>query len=125
LEQVGIPAMEQLFPDNDYIFQDDTSRIHRTPAVRTFVEENIPERIDIDDQAVKMDDVWSIENLWSIIRQELSHYEFNSLYDVKEKIIDIWENFSQEKCLRMIDSIPKRLTAIVQKEGQRITKHDY
>jgi hypothetical protein len=72
-----------------------------------------------------MDDVWSIENLWSIIRQELSHYEFNSLNDVKEKIIDIWENFSQEKCQRMIDSIPKRLTAIVQKEGQRITKHDY
>ncbi len=39
------------------IFQDDTSRIHRTLAVRTFVEENILERIDIDDQAVKMDDV--------------------------------------------------------------------
>ena len=44
--------MERLFPDNDYIFQDDTSCIHRTPAVRTFVQENTPERIEIDDQAV-------------------------------------------------------------------------
>ncbi len=72
-----------------------------------------------------MDDVWSIENLWSIIRQDLCKYEFNSLHDVKEKIIDIWENFSEENCVKMIDSIPKRLETIIRKQGQRITKHDY
>ncbi len=43
LNNVAIPAIKQLFPNDDYIFQDDTSRIHRTPAVRKFVEENIPE----------------------------------------------------------------------------------
>ncbi len=89
LNNVAIPVIKQLFPNDDYIFQDDTSRIHRTPAVRKFVEENIPERIEVSDQAVKMDDVWPIENLWSIIRRELSKYEFNSLDDVKQKIIDI------------------------------------
>ena len=72
-----------------------------------------------------MDDVWPIENLWSIIRQELSKYEFNSLRDVKQKIIDIWESFDEEKCMKMINSIPKRLKAIVRKQGQRITKGDY
>jgi hypothetical protein len=125
LNDVAIPAMNQLFPNNDYIFQDDTSRIHRTPAVRQFVEENIPERIEVSDQAAKMDDVWPIENLWSIIRQELSKYQFSSLDDVKEKIIDIWESFDEEQCTKMIDSIPKRLKAIVRKQGQRITKSDY
>ncbi|CAF1331480.1 unnamed protein product [Rotaria sordida] len=124
LEQV-VPAMEQLFPDNDYIFQDDTSRIHRTPPVLKFVEENMPQRIDINDQAVKMDDVWPIENLWSIIRNDLSKYEFNSLHDVKQRIIDIWKNFCEEKCVKMIDSISKRLKAVVRKQGQRITKRDY
>ena len=114
-----------MFPNDDYIFQDHTSRIHRTSAVRKFVEENIPERIEVSDQAVKMDDVWPIENLWSIIRQELSKYEFNSLHDVKQKIIDIWESFSEEKCMKMINSIPKRLKAIVRRRGQRITKSDY
>ena len=113
LRNVAIPAIEPLFPNDDYIFQDDTSRIHRTPAVIKFVEENIPERIDVNDQAAKMDDVWPIENLWSIIRQELNKYQFDSLDDVKEKIIDIWENFSEEKCMKMIKSIPKRLKAIV------------
>ena len=81
--------------------------------------------VEIDDQAVKMDDVWPIENLWSIIRQDLCKYEFNSLYDVKQKIIDIWKNFSEERCVKMIDSIPKRLKAIIRKQGQRITKRDY
>ena len=48
--------MEQLFPDKDYIFQDDTSRIHRTTAVIKFVEEHVPDRIEVSDQAVKMND---------------------------------------------------------------------
>ncbi len=60
-----------------------------------------------------MHDLWPIENLWSIIRQELSTYEFNSLDDVKQKIIDIWESFSEEKCMKLINSITKRLKAIV------------
>ena len=124
LKNVAIPAIEQLFPHDDYIFQDDTSRIHRTPAVIKFVEENIPGRIDVNDQAMKMDDVWPIENLWSIIQQELSKYQFNSLDDVKQKIIDIWKNFSEDKSVKMIKSIPKRLKAIVRRRGQRIMKSD-
>ncbi|CAF4960996.1 unnamed protein product [Rotaria sp. Silwood1] len=56
-EEVDVPTMKQLFPDNDYIFENDTSRIHRTSGVTNFVEENIPERINIDDQAAKMDDI--------------------------------------------------------------------
>ena len=73
LNNVAIPAIKQLFPNDDYIFQDDVSRILRTSAVKKFVEENmIPERIEVSDQAVKMDDVWPIENLWSIIQRELS-----------------------------------------------------
>ncbi len=42
-----------------------------------------------------------------------------------KKIIDIWKNFSEEQCVKMIDSIPKGLRAIVRKQGQRITKRDY
>jgi hypothetical protein len=72
-----------------------------------------------------MDNVWVIENLWNIIRQDLCKYEFNSLHDVKEKIIDIWETFSEEKCVKMIDSIPRRLEAIIRKQDQHITKRDY
>ena len=83
LKNVAIPAIAQLSPHDDYIVQGDTSRIHRTLSVLKFVEENILGRIDDNDQAMKMDDVWSIENLWSNIQQELSMHQFNSLDDVK------------------------------------------
>ncbi|CAF1513443.1 unnamed protein product [Rotaria sordida] len=63
LEEVAVRAMKKLFPDNDHIFQDNASPIHRTSAVTKLVKENIRERIDIDDRTVKMDDVWQIENL--------------------------------------------------------------
>jgi hypothetical protein len=57
LEEVGLPAMQQLFSDNDYIVEDDISRIHGTAALAKFVEENIPKRMDFDDQTMKMNDV--------------------------------------------------------------------
>ena len=40
LDDVGIPAMKRLFPNDDHIFQDDTSHIHRIRAATEFVEEN-------------------------------------------------------------------------------------
>ena len=90
MKNVSISAIEQLFPDDEYFFQNDTSRIHRPPDfIRFVVEENIPGRININDQAMKIDDVWPIESLWSVIQQELSKYQFNSIDDMKEKIIDI------------------------------------
>jgi hypothetical protein len=57
--------------------------------------------------------------------RDVSSYDFNSLHDVKEKIIDIWETFSEEKCVKMIDSISRRLEAIIRKQDQHITKRDY
>ncbi len=33
-----------------------------------------------------MNDIWPVENLCGIMRQELRTYEFNSLHDVKQKI---------------------------------------
>ena len=79
----------------------------------------------VNDQVVKMDDVWPIENLWDIIRQELSKYQLDSSDDMKQKMIGTRENFSEEKCMKMIESIQKRVKAIARRRTQRITEFDY
>ncbi|CAF2488220.1 unnamed protein product [Rotaria sp. Silwood2] len=56
MERVDVLVMKTLVSDNNYAFQDDISRIHRIPAATKYVIETIPECIDIDDQAVKIDD---------------------------------------------------------------------
>lgn len=62
-----IPSTEKVDPDYDYIFQDDCDSIHHVQLVLDFIGENIPDRIMPLDQALKLDDVWPIENIWSII----------------------------------------------------------
>ena len=60
-----------------------------------------------------MDDVWLIEDSCSIIREELDKYQLSSSDHVKQKNIDARHNFSEEKYMKVIRNIQKRVKAIV------------
>ena len=46
---------------------------------------------------------------------------------LKQEIIKAWREIDQDKelCKRMICSIPKRLNAVIAKDGAQIQKEDY
>ena len=46
-------------------------------------------------------------------------------YIMSKKNIDTWKSFTEEKCVKMIDSVPRRLEAIIRKKRQCIMKRDY
>jgi hypothetical protein len=46
-----------------------------------------------EDQASKLDDVWPIENIWSIIEMELMKKDYQDLNHVKNEIKKIWKKF--------------------------------
>ncbi len=53
----------------------------------------MPSRIMPEDQASKLDDVWPIENIWSIIEMELMKKDYQDLNHVKNEIKKIWKKF--------------------------------
>ncbi|CAF2687660.1 unnamed protein product [Rotaria sp. Silwood2] len=125
LQERIIPSIEQIYPNNDYIYQDDCDSIHRSKDVLEFIEKNIPDRIMPMDQASKLDDVWPIENVWSIIRTKLMKKDYKDLSQVKTEIVKIWKNFDISLCFRMMSSIPKRLQAVIKQDGRRVLKSDF
>ncbi|CAF4081359.1 unnamed protein product [Rotaria sp. Silwood2] len=125
LQERIIPSIEQIYPNNDYIYQDDCDSIHRSKDVLEFIEKNIPDRIMPMDQASKLDDVWPIENVWSIIRTKLVKKDYKDLSQVKTEIVKIWKNFDISLCFRMMSSIPKRLQAVIKQDGRRVLKSDF
>ncbi|CAF5008439.1 unnamed protein product, partial [Rotaria sp. Silwood1] len=111
LQEKIMPSIEQLYPNDDYIYQDDCDSIHRSKIVLDFIKHHIPNRIMTEDQASKLDDVWPIENIWSIIRMNLKKKDYQDLFQVKAEIVKIWKNFDINLCAKMMSSIPKRLQA--------------
>jgi hypothetical protein len=85
----------------------------------------MPSRIMPEDQASKLDDVWPIENIWSIIEMELMKKDYQDLNQVKNEIKKIWKNFDINLCAKMMSSIPRRLEAVIKNQGRRILKGDY
>ncbi|CAF3991926.1 unnamed protein product [Rotaria sp. Silwood1] len=125
LQERIIPAIEEVYPHRDYIFQDDCDSIHRAKHVLDFIDENMPDRIMPMDQASKLDDVWPIENIWSIIRTKLMKKDYQNLSQVKTEILNIWKSFDTNVCFRMMSSISNRLRAVIQQRGRRILKNDF
>ena len=62
------PAIDDIYPDRDCIFQDDNATIHRSAVSLAAVAETFDNRIQPSLQAYKMADVYPIENVWSIVK---------------------------------------------------------
>ena len=124
--QVG-PAVKAVYPAGDAIFQDDGATIHRAGVALQAVKETFNHRLEPKDQANKMADVWPIENIWSIVKTKLDEEEYNTLDELKSAIKKIWKELNKDKDLlqRMMESIPKRLEAVIKREGEQIHKSDY
>ena len=68
-----------------------------------------------------------IENVWSIMKQRVKKEEPKSKAELKSVITKVWREIDQDKelCKRLMQSIPKRLQAIIDVGGRQITKIDY
>ena len=55
---------------DEYMWQDDGDKKHRTKHVKEKLNEVFHQRLDPDHQADKMADVWPIENVWGILAED-------------------------------------------------------
>ena len=106
------------------VWQDDPARIHRTQEALEACSA-FKFRIPHEHQAPKMADVWPIENVWSIVKDRV--LEKNPESKAQRVIIQVWKEVNRDKAMfrRLINSIPKRLQAVIEVEGDQISKPDY
>ena len=86
VREKAAPAILNLYPGGDGIYQDDGSRIHRCPEALAAVEECFSQRINQDLQAPKMVDFWPIENIWAILKQKIAKISICNLAQLKREI---------------------------------------
>ena len=128
LQQFVFPNLKTEFGANvgsEMVWEDDTDNKHRTKIVKDTIDNFFVQRIDINEQSQKMADVWTIENVWSVLRGKLGTEDFESVKKLKSAITREWKKVTPELCDKLICSIGRRLQAVVNKNGEQIAKNDY
>ena len=86
------PAVEDLYPEGDAIWQDDPASIHRCTAALAAVNDSFNRRLDHEVQCLKFSDVWQIENVWGIVKERASQQKCETLAQLKRAIIGAWRS---------------------------------
>ncbi|CAF5130771.1 unnamed protein product [Rotaria sp. Silwood1] len=110
------PHIDRSYNGVQVIWQDDADPKHRSQYALNQIHEMFYERIEPEQHANKMADIWPIENIWGYIKEKLEENEFENVTMLKKKIVTIWNTITPRMCSNWINSIPRRLQCLIKKK---------
>ncbi len=114
LEHFMLPAADQLYGDADFIFQQDLAPAHSAKATSTWFKDH---GIPVLNWPANSPDLNPIENLWGIVKRKMQYARPNNAEELKATIRATWALITPEQCHRLIDSMPRRIAAVIQAKG--------
>jgi transposase len=103
-----------------WYFQQDNAPCHSAKATKKWFEDNA---IYLLEWPPSSPDMNPIENIWSIIDQELAKMPITCTADLKREIFRIWEELDVSLCERLVDSLPRRVSSVLRARGKSIMKY--
>ncbi len=114
LEHFMLPAADQLYGDADFIFQQDLAPAHSAKTTSTWFKDH---GIPVLNWPANSPDLNPIENLWGIVKRKMRYARPNNAEELKATIRATWALITPEQCHRLIDSMPRRIAAVIQAKG--------
>ncbi len=114
LEHFMLPAADQLYGDADFIFQQDLAPAHSAKATSTWFKDH---GIPVLNWPANSPDLNPIEKLWGIVKRKMRYARPNNAEELKATIRATWALITPEQCHRLIDSMPRRIVAVIQAKG--------
>jgi DDE superfamily endonuclease len=64
-------------------------------------------------------DLNPIEHLWGVLKRRLARHEHppSGIHELWERIEDDWEAIPAEECQKLIESMPRRVQAVLKAKG--------
>lgn len=111
-----LPFLDDLDDQENYLFQEDNAPIHTARIVKSWKEENDVNSIPWPAQSP---DLNPIENLWDELeRQVRAHTPLpKNREDLWEILQEEWLNIDINKYQNLVDSMPRRIAAVIQSKG--------
>ncbi len=114
LEHFMLPAADKLYGDADFIFQQDLAPAHSAKATSTWFKDH---GIPVLNWPANSPDLNPIENLWGIVKRKMRYARPNNAEELKAAIRATWALITPEQCHRLIDTMPRRIAAVIQAKG--------
>ena len=97
------------------IFMQDGAPCHRSKLVKNFLKKK---KVKVLDWPGNSPDLNPIENLWTIMEDKIAEKQPSSLPDLCRTIKEVWvKEISKEYCANLVNSMPRRLAAVIQNNG--------
>ena len=98
------------------IFMQDGAPCHRSKLVTNFLKKK--KKVKVLDWPGNSPDLNPIENLLTIMKDKVAEKQPSSLPDLCRAIKEVWvKEISKEYCANLVNSMPRRLAAVIQNNG--------
>ena len=103
-----------IYPEKNLIFQHDLAPSHRSASTISFLKRK---KIKTLDWPANSPDANPIENLWFHIKRKLNKMGPMPADEMWTAIQEIWYNIPVSLCRWLVDSMPRRMSAIMKMKG--------
>jgi len=117
LDEGVVESFEKLdMEEGERYFQQDNDPKHTSKLATTWFEDN---NIIVIHWPAQSPDLNPIEHLWFYVKRKLQEYEIppKGVHELWERVAKEWNEIPSEVCQRLIESMPRRVAAVIKANG--------
>ena len=118
-QTIGYYKEDVMRLNKNLYFQQDGASCHT--AKKSIAEINITFRNKLDFWPANSPDLSPIENIWSILKEKLHERKHQTLDDLKNHLIFLWNRIPVGLCRKLIMQFNKKIN-LIKKTGERINR---
>ena len=118
LESTLKPNISTLYPDDEWIFQQDSALIHRAKTMQQWLTTNCPDFIGFKEWPPLSPDLNPLDfSTWGTLKEIVNAKQHRSLESLKRTLVREWHRLPINTVRVAINSWRKRLALVVKHEG--------
>lgn len=120
LQSTLLPEAMRLYPDGDFVFQQDSAPAHASKSTQAWCRANLPHFISSDEWPPSSPDLNPLDYcVWGTLEPKVSAKQHRSLDSMKRALRREWAKLSMKTIRAAIDKWEDRLNATVTRGGGR------